>query len=127
MAAISNHTEFAPNSNFLLILESWINFISILFILMKYSIQFETLAISLSFISQRAVKAWIIENCFIYAMVNLMIVISKICLYEYALRIFFLEFHPFVTEISFWCEKSAQGIILLLHILDWVGHSCIMP
>ena len=45
------------NSNFLLILESWINFVSILFILMKFSIKFETLAISSSFLSQRAVKA----------------------------------------------------------------------
>ena len=80
---------------------------------MKFSIQFETLAISLSFISQRAVKAWIIENCFIYAMVNLMIVISKIFLYKYASWIFFLGFNPFVMEISFWCAKTSQGIIFI--------------
>ena len=79
-------------------------------ILIKFSIKFETLAIYLSFISQRAAKAWIIDNCFIYAMINLMIVISKIFYYKYASRIFFIGFDPFVTEISFWCEKTSQGI-----------------
>ena len=42
-----------------------------------------------------------------------MIQISKIFLYKYASRIFFLEFYPFVTEISFWCEKTSQGIIFI--------------
>ena len=73
----------------MLILGSWINLISILFILMKYSIQFEKLDISLSFISQRAVKAWIIKNCFISAMVNLIIVISTIFIF---IQICFTDF-----------------------------------
>ena len=94
-------------------MELLINFITTWFILMKFSIKFETHVISLSFISQRAVKAWKIENCFISALINLKISISKIFLYKYASRIFFLEFHPFVTEISFWCAKTSQGLIFI--------------
>ena len=70
---------------------------------------FEMAAISLIFISQRAIKAWIIENCFISAMVNLMIVISKIFLYKYASCIFFLKFHPFVTRTDIKSGIIPQG------------------
>ena len=121
MATISKSHRIC--SNFLLILESWINCISILFILMKYIIQFETLAISLSFISQRAVKAWIIENCFISAMVNLMIVISKI-FYTNMLRGFSFQnlIHLSRKSVS-GAQKLLRESFSFLHILDWVGHS----
>ena len=49
-----------------------------IWILEQNGCDFEIAVISLILISQRAVKAWIIENCFISAMVNLMILISKI-------------------------------------------------
>ena len=70
-------------------LELWINFIPNLFILMKFSTKFETLAISLSFISQRAVKAWIIEDCFISTMFVIMIQISKIFYTKMLSRFYF--------------------------------------
>ena len=53
-------------------------------------------------ISQRAaVKAWIIENYFIFAMNIVILLISKIFLYKYDSQIFIWEFQPFVAKISF--------------------------
>ena len=81
------------------------------------------LAISFSFISQRAVKAWKIDNCFILSMDNLMVLISKI-FYTKMLRRFSFQNFIHLSQKSVSGEKKVlRESFSFLNILDWVGHS----
>ena len=80
---------------------------------------------SLSLISQRqtAIKSWIIENCFIFAMIIVMIHISMI-----SDTIHGFTFYPFITNNRFrWGKMYFSEMFLSLHILNLFGHSWKMP
>ena len=107
-----NHIQYAPNFNFPFSFGAFDQcWISILFLLKKFKINFEKLAISLVLISQGAVKAWIIGNWYIFAIDIDLLLISKIFLSKYLSRIFFTQSEPFIISRLNWLIVDCRDIL----------------